>query len=107
MFIPLRVHMGSFFISDSYACSGVVSYSHAERPPGALQPGMLTHHVPSPRLPQPQSLAVLRTQRPWAGPVAPSAVSHACVDGGGAYLPPAVRATEMHRRGEAPDGCLF
>ena len=62
MFIPLRIHIGCSFISDSCACSEVVSYSHAERPPGALQPGMLTHHIASLRPPQPQSLVVLRTQ---------------------------------------------
>ncbi|KAI4561449.1 hypothetical protein MJT46_012139 [Ovis ammon polii x Ovis aries] len=56
------VRIGCFFISDSCACSEVVSYRHAERPPGALQPGMLTHHVASLRPPQPQSLVVLRTQ---------------------------------------------
>lgn len=57
----LRVRIGCFFISDSCACSEVVSYRHAERP-WALQPGMLTHHVASLRPPQPQSLVVLKTQ---------------------------------------------
>ena len=42
---------------------------------------------------------------PRAGPTASSAVSRACVDAGGTYLPPVVRATKIRLRGKALGGC--
>ena len=63
-------------------------------PPGALQPGVLAHRVPSPRPAQPQSR-----------PTASSAVSRACVAAGGTHLPPVVRATKICPRGKALGGC--